>query len=100
MATASAAPSANTGNDSNKPIIAAILSFFIPGLGMWYIKSSHALMYFVVWIVLWVVVGVLSMFLCGIPSVIGLAYSIVSAFDTYKEAMGMPNDRILKDIIK
>jgi len=63
------------------PILAAILSFFIPGLGQMYAGDmKRGLIFLVVWIVLMIV----AFFTAFLTSIITLIFDIYAAYDAYK----------------
>ena len=63
--------------------IAAILSFFIPGLGQMYAGDmKRGLIFLVVWIVLMIV----AFFTAFLTSIITLIFDIYAAYDAYKLA--------------
>lgn len=65
------------------PILAAILSFIIPGLGQIYAGDmKKGLIFLVVWIILFIV-AFLTAFL---TSIISLIFAIYAAYDAYKLA--------------
>ena len=66
----------------NKPIIAMILSFLIPGLGHGLINKKWK-KGFILFIVAFIVVGLL-------PNVFLGLYAIFSAIDAYREDKGQP----------
>ncbi|PIT85022.1 hypothetical protein COU37_00680 [Candidatus Micrarchaeota archaeon CG10_big_fil_rev_8_21_14_0_10_45_29] len=85
----------------SKEIIAAILSFVIPGLGQFYIKSKYAMHYFVGCVVAWIlttIVLVVTIGLCVPMYFVPLAWAIIAAVDAYNEALRKP--RIMKEYIK
>ena len=89
--------------DSSKPIIAAILNLFIPGLGHWFIKSKYALHYFGGYIAVWVatiVLVIISIGLCFPAYFLPFIWGLLSIVDVYYEAIGEPDKRILKQYIK
>ena len=67
------------------PILAAILSFFIPGLGQFYAGDlSKGILYFVMGIILGIVISII--FKQSIYYIISLLYSLYVAYDAYKMA--------------
>ncbi|MFA5108386.1 MAG: hypothetical protein WC492_02525 [Candidatus Micrarchaeia archaeon] len=94
---------AETKSDSSKPIIAAILNLIIPGLGHWFIKSKYALHYFVGYIAVCILTGIITLIslgLCFPVFVLPLAWVIISILDVYYEAIDEPEKRMLKEYIK
>lgn len=89
--------------ESTKAILGAILSLIIPGLGHAFIKSRYAIHYFAVWIVL-IILALLVTFLtfgiCFPTTIVPLAFAIVTGIDTYYEAIGTPEKRLMKNYIK
>lgn len=89
--------------DANKPLIAGILSFIIPGAGQWFIQSKRAMTYLLYWIGLWVavmVIGTITLGLCFPVFFLPMIYSIAAAVDAYYEARGEDDKRLLKQFIK
>lgn len=65
------------------PILAAILSFFIPGLGQAYAGDiKKGIIYLIIWIILLLV----AIFTVGILGIIVLIFEIYAAYDAYKLA--------------
>lgn len=65
------------------PILASILSFFIPGLGQIYAgEMQKGLIFLVIWIILFIV----AFFTAFMSSIISLIFSIYAAYDAYKLA--------------
>ena len=63
------------------PILAAILSFIIPGLGQAYagdVKKG------VIFIVVAIVLGIIAFFTGFLTSIISLIFAIYAAYDAYK----------------
>ena len=90
-------------SDSVKAMFGAILGLIIPGLGHAFIKSKYALHYFAVWVVLLILallVTFLTFGLCSPAGIVPLSFAIITAVDTYYEANGEPQKRIMKDHIK
>ena len=71
--------------DNNNPLIAGILSFFVPGLGHWLInkKQKKGIVLFVIMFPVWVI----GIFTLGLLS---LAYHLFCGYDAYMEAQGKP----------
>lgn len=68
------------------PILAAILSFFIPGLGQFYCGNlMKGIAFFVVAIILAAVV--LMVFKAWLYSIISLLFSLYAAYDAYNMAI-------------
>ena len=65
------------------PIVAAILSFIIPGLGQLLLDDSQKGLKF---IVIWIILAILAFFTAGILGILSLAFSIYAAYDAYKLA--------------
>jgi len=77
------------------------LSFFVPGLGQFYIKSKYAMHYFVGCVVAYILTFILlfvSFGLCVPVYFLPLAWALIAAVDAYSEALKKP--RMLKDYIK
>lgn len=74
---------ANTGFDDKQPGIAAVASLVIPGAGQIYLGELNRGILF---IVATAVAGILSMFLIGIPFLIGIW--IYAIYDAYNLAQG------------
>lgn len=66
------------------PFVAAVLSFFIPGLGQFYTgQLTKAILLFIAAVIF----GILSWFLIGIPFyIIVWIYSMVDAYNAAKES--------------
>lgn len=65
------------------PILAAILSFFIPGLGQAYagdIKKG------IIFFIIAIIIAIIVIFTVGLLGIISLIYSIYAAYDAYKLA--------------
>ncbi|MFH1094818.1 MAG: hypothetical protein V1728_01225 [Candidatus Micrarchaeota archaeon] len=95
--------SEKVSEDPNKPLIAGILSFFIPGAGQWFIHSPRAQTYFLYWLGLVVAAMVIFFITFGLcfpvmflPTLLGIG----AAIDAYYEARGEDDKRVLKSIIK
>ena len=68
------------------PILAAILSFIIPGLGQAILGDvKKGIIYFIIAIVL----VIIAIFTAGILGIILLAFQIYAAYDAYKMAQGL-----------
>lgn len=65
------------------PILAAILSFLIPGLGQIYAGDMQKGLIF---IVIWVVLLIVGFFTAFLTTIINLIFSIYAAYDAYKLA--------------
>ena len=65
------------------PILAAILSFLIPGLGQIYAGDMQKGLIF---IVIWVVLLIVGFFTAFLTTIINLIFSIYAAYDGYKLA--------------
>ena len=89
--------------DPNKPLIAGILSFLIPGAGQWFIHSPRAMTYFLYWLGVWAVSAVVllvTLGLCVPAYFLPLILHLGAAIDAYYEARGEEDKRVLKSIIK
>jgi len=107
----------NGGQSGNRAPVAVLLSFFIPGLGHWYIHSPRALKYFGFYLVmviadvlLWLVISIAAIMTNGmaalcliIPIAINMVmvgYWLATILDTYYEAKGEEGKRLLQFLIK
>lgn len=90
--------------DPNKPLMAALFSFILPGAGQWFIQNQErAKMYFIGWLVadgLAIVVLIFTLGLCFPLYFVPMIYHLAAAADAYFEARGEEDKRLLKKYIK
>ncbi|MCX8174785.1 MAG: hypothetical protein N3E51_01100 [Candidatus Micrarchaeota archaeon] len=72
--------------EDNKPLIAGVLSFLVPGLGHFLINKNQkkAAAMFVIWVALFFIGWITTLFL------INLLWSLFCGYDAYMEAQGKP----------
>lgn len=102
-AAASAGRKAASSADSNRPLVAAILSLVIPGAGQWYLEDmERAKTYFIYFVGLWIgalVLLTLSFGICLPVFFVPVLFAIAAAADAYYEASGEDDKRLLKKYI-
>lgn len=69
------------------PLLAAVASLVIPGLGQYLLgDQAKAINHLLIWLGAWVVGGILAPFTIGITSILPVAWAIYSAYDAYQMA--------------
>ena len=77
--------------DESSPVLSAILNFFFPGLGYWYlgyrkVLGIHPILFLIgIWIV-----EVVLFYLIPTLSILSLLISLFTAYDAYVKAKGKP----------
>lgn|GEM_PF-6129037 len=76
----------------NNPLISAVLSFFIPGLGQALIckKARKGAIIFVASVVIYVMMLIFAVFTFGLSMLVSFAWWLAQLYDAYMDAQGKP----------
>ena len=76
----------------NNPVISAVLSFFIPGLGQALIckKAKKGVLIFVLAVAIGLVSSILALFTLGLTMLLPFLWWVANIYDAYSDAKGKP----------